>query len=400
MSSFNYIVWAADPDLFHLGGLTVRWYGLLFALGFLISQQILFYIFRKEGHKEQDVETLTIYMVIATILGARLGHVFFYEPARYLANPIDILKIWEGGLASHGAAFGILVALYLYSNYDIKYDFIKFKGTFKKRKREGQSYLWVVDRIVIVVALTGCLIRFGNFMNSEIVGKPTESTYGVVFARNTVEAIQNSADAIEKVEVHKPDATLTTDNMYQPENPMHQEDSSQANGSGSLYYPVELTVHFKEGDYTEEQVRDFVETRIKGLLTNYQTIREDMYEPAGTPLNYQLTQRSGTYMATISTFGIPRHPAQLYESISSLLIFMLLFYLWSRKKGQLPEGQLLGLFLIILFGLRFLYEFLKENQVDWENNLPLNMGQWLSIPLVLIGIILLFRVRRRTKKVA
>ncbi len=81
---------------------------------------MLFYVFRNEGHKEQDVETLTVFMVIATILGARLGHVFFYEPAKYLANPIDILKVWEGGLASHGAAIGILLALFLYSNFDIK----------------------------------------------------------------------------------------------------------------------------------------------------------------------------------------------------------------------------------------------------------------------------------------
>lgn len=380
MTSISYIVWAADPDLFHLGGLTIRWYGLLFALGFLISQQILFYIFRKEGHKEQDVETLTIYMVIATIIGARLGHVFFYEPARYLANPIDILKIWEGGLASHGAAFGILIALYLYSNYDIKYDFIKFKGTFKKRKRAEQSYLWVVDRIVIVVALTGCLIRFGNFMNSEIVGKPTQSDYGVVFARNTVEAIQSSTQAVEKVEASKREDNINSETK-------------------ELYQPIELTVYFKDNGYSEKEIRDFTEASIKSLLTNYQTIREDIYEPSGTPLDYQLEQRRGAYIASIDTYGIPRHPAQLYESISSLITFFLLLYIWSRRKQEIPEGKLLGIFLIVIFGLRFFYEFLKENQVDWENNLPLNMGQWLSIPLVIIGILLLFRIRR-TKKAA
>ncbi len=380
MTLFHYIVWTADPDLFHLGGLTIRWYGLLFALGFLISQQILFYIFKKEGHKEQDVETLTIYMVIATILGARLGHVFFYEPARYLANPIDIFKIWEGGLASHGAAIGILTALYLYSNYDIKYNFIKFKGTFKRRKRPGQSYLWVVDRIVIVVALTGCLIRFGNFMNSEIVGKPTESEYGVVFARRVVEAIESSSNAVEKVEAI-------------------EREGVPPNGN-AMYQPITLKIFFKDNNYTEKEIRDFTEVQIKSFLTNYQSISEDIYQPPAEALQYQLQQQRGAFVTTINTFGIPRHPAQLYESISSLLIFVLLFYLWYRKRQNTPEGQLLGLFLVILFGLRFFYEFLKENQVDWENSLPLNMGQWLSIPLVIIGFILLFRVGRRTEKIA
>lgn len=381
MTVINYIVWAADPDLFHLGSLTVRWYGLLFALGFLISQQILFRVFRQEGHKEQDVETLTIYMVIATIIGARLGHVFFYEPARYLANPIDILKIWEGGLASHGAAFGILFALFLYSNYDIKYDFIKFKGSFRKRKRPGQSYLWVVDRIVIVVALTGCLIRLGNFMNSEIVGIPTESSYGVVFARHAVEAIKNSSQAVEKVEAEK-------------------RESNTPGTIDEAYRPIRLTVYFKDAGYNEKEVKEFTEVNIKSLLTDYQTIREDIYEPAGDPLKYDLKQQKGAFVAVIDTYGIPRHPAQLYESISSLLIFILLFYLWSRRKQNTPEGLLLGLFLVILFSLRFFYEFLKENQVDWESTIPLNMGQWLSIPLVMAGIFLLFRTRRRTREVA
>ncbi len=378
MHHLSYIVWAADPDLFHVWGLTIRWYGLLFALGFLLSQQVLFYIFRKEGHQEQDVETLTIFMVIATIIGARLGHVFFYEPARYLAHPIDILKIWEGGLASHGAAIGILFALFLYSNYDIK--LTRSKDRFKKKKRPGQSYLWVVDRIVIVVALTGCLIRFGNFMNSEIVGKPTESNYGVVFARHVVEAIEESSPAVEEVEASQGKQPVTA-----------TEGSQEAR-------PVTLTVQFKDAGYTEKEIRDFAEVRIKSLLTNYQVIREDINEPAGNPLSYDLSQQRGAYVAAMHTNGIPRHPAQLYESISSLLLFFLLFYLWSRYKQETPEGMLLGLFLVILFGLRFFYEFLKENQVDWESNLPLNMGQWLSIPLVLIGIMLLLRVRRRKRK--
>lgn len=269
MSLINYIVWAADPDMANLGDLTIRWYGLLFASGFLISQQILFRIFKAEGHKEADVETLTVYMVIATILGARLGHVFFYEPARYLANPIDILKIWEGGLASHGAAFGILFALFLYSNYDIKFNFTKFKGTFRRHPRAGQSFLWVVDRIVIVVALTGALIRFGNFMNSEIEGLPTESDYGVVFAWNAKNAIMSSSQAVEHVEADDADREMPAEMDAQ-------------------YRPVDFIIRFKDNNYQEEEIRAFLEVKVKSLFTNYESIRKHIYEPAGTDLDYTL----------------------------------------------------------------------------------------------------------------
>ena len=228
MALLDYIVWMADPAVFQLGddGWGPRWYGLLFAAGFLISQQVLFRIFRAEGHKEQDVETLTVFMVIATILGARLGHVFFYEPAKYLANPLDIFKVWEGGLASHGAAIGILLALFLYSNFDIKL----LQGQVKRSPRPGQSFLWVVDRIVIVVALTGAMIRFGNFMNSEIIGKPTGSDYGVVFARNLIDILENvpSVEAVEVSEREAPTAGSEVPN----------ED---------IYRPIQVQITFREG---------------------------------------------------------------------------------------------------------------------------------------------------------
>ena len=381
MSLVSYIVWSADPDLFEVGNLTIRWYGLLFATGFLLSQQIMFYFFRKEGKPENDVETLTIYMVIATIIGARLGHVLFYEPARYLSNPIDILKIWEGGLASHGATIGILTALYLYSNYTIKIGLFKFKATIKKHPRPGQSFLWIVDRIVIVVALTGCLIRFGNFMNSEIVGHPTNSSNGVVFAWEAVDMIQKSYQAVESADASKPEGR--TDTLMV---------------SNTLYHPITLTIHFNRADYPEDVVRQYLESTVKSILTDYQSVSEHIYEPAGAALNYTLTQDRGAYKATVQTWGIPRHPTQLYESISALLIFIALFLIWKRYREKTPEGFLFGLFLIVLFGFRFFIEFFKENQVAFEDNLPLNMGQWLSIPLVLIGIYLIIRANRQQKK--
>ncbi len=172
------------PEIVSTGSFALRWYGLFFALGFLISQQILYYIHKKEGKPERDVDTLTIYMVVATIIGARLGHVIFYQPEIIWENPLSIILPFEinpfrftglQGLASHGGAIGILFALWLYS----------------RKKKPGQTYLQVVDRIVILVALTGALIRFGNFFNSEIIGKPTDAPYGVVFVNKFTESIND-----------------------------------------------------------------------------------------------------------------------------------------------------------------------------------------------------------------
>ncbi|MEQ9413198.1 MAG: prolipoprotein diacylglyceryl transferase, partial [Cyclobacteriaceae bacterium] len=182
----SYIIWNANPEIFSIGSFSLRWYGLFFALGFLLSQQILYYIYRKEGKPEKDIDTLTIYMVLATIIGARLGHIFFYQPELLWQNPLGVFLPFEftpefrftglQGLASHGAAIGILFALWLYS----------------RKKKAGQNYLQVLDRIVIVVALTGCLIRFGNFFNSEIIGKPTDSGVGVVFVGRVEEALMRN----------------------------------------------------------------------------------------------------------------------------------------------------------------------------------------------------------------
>ncbi|MDQ3290004.1 MAG: prolipoprotein diacylglyceryl transferase [Bacteroidota bacterium] len=266
---WNPIVWNVSPEIFDFGFFALRWYGLLFALGFVFGQRILTRIYKAEGRTEQDVDIITLYMIIGTVLGARLGHCLFYEPEVYLNDPIRILKIWEGGLASHGATVGILLALFLFSR---KYKF---------------DYLWVLDRIVIVVALGGSLIRLGNLFNSEIIGKPTNLPWAFKFERN------------------------------------HEI--------------------------------------INGVQASLQ----------------------------------PRHPAQLYESISSFLLFLFLYALWNRRKSLTPRGLLFGLFVVILFTLRFLYEFLKENQVDKEdfllNTIGMNIGQLLSIPLIIAGLFILIR---------
>lgn len=261
---FTFIHWNVSPEIFRFGVFSVRWYGVLFASGFLIAYQILTRIFANEGKRQVDLDSLTLYIISATVLGARLGHCLFYSPEYYLSNPLEILKVWEGGLASHGAAIGILTALWLYS-----------------RSRADQSFLWAADRVVIFTALAGCLIRLGNLMNSEIVGKATDVPWAFIFARL--------------------------------------------------------------GD------------------------------------------------------GIPRHPTQIYEAASYLSIFIFLYFSYRKRRERTPEGLLLGWFLVLVFLARFVLEFLKENQEKFESTLPLNMGQILSIPLILLGIFLLLRAKSPKK---
>jgi phosphatidylglycerol---prolipoprotein diacylglyceryl transferase len=251
-----FIDWSVNPEIINVFGFSVRWYGLCFATAFLFGYQILSYMFKQEGRSQEEADNLLIYVMVATVIGARMGHYFFYEKDLLLRNPFEFFKEMiippYKGLASHGATVGILTGLYLYAR--------KYKDSFLK----------VTDRIVVTVASGGAFIRFGNLMNSEIVGKPTEVSWGFIFRNN-----------------------------------------------GDVF---------------------------------------------------------------------ARHPSQLYESLSCWLLFFILFFIWKKYKSQTPRGLLLGIFLIYIFGLRFFYEFLKENQVSFEDGMSLNMGQWLSIPAVLFGV--------------
>jgi phosphatidylglycerol---prolipoprotein diacylglyceryl transferase len=260
----NHIVWDVSPTIFKVGSFEIRWYGLLFALGFLTGFQIIAQAFKFENKPEKDLDKLLLTMMISIVIGARVGHYIFYAGHTFMDDPAKF--IWDmlvppySGLASHGAAVGVLIGLFL---------FVK--------RNPSYSYLWLTDRMVIVSALGGAFIRFGNFMNSEIVGKATDVPWAVLFTQN----------------------------------------------------------------FEFEQV--------------------------------------------------PRHPAQLYESISCLILFFIIYFLFLKWKGKTPEGSLTGIFFIWIFGLRFFYEFLKENQEKFESDMSLNMGQWLSIPVVLFGVFALFQ---------
>lgn len=361
MSILNYIIWNGSPEIFTYGSFSLRWYGLFFALGFLISQQFMYHFYKQEGKPEKDVDTLTIYMVIATIIGARLGHVIFYQPEIITENPLSIFLPFEfspfrftglQGLASHGAAIGILTALWLYS----------------RKKKPGQNFLQVVDRIVIVVALTGALIRLGNFFNSEIIGLPTTKPWGVVFVNRFTEAVT--------------DPRFDVDNIVESVI-IKRNDSIPLNNASSI--PINIYLFFKDG-VAGETAKSFTDITARNLLRNRLT---EYFDADGekTKTQGQLLD-DGKLAARISTFGIARHPAQLYESISCVVLFFFLFWIWSREKERLPAGRLLGIFLIWCFGLRFLFEFLKEVQEPFEEGMLINMGQILSIPLVIAGIVI------------
>ena len=160
------IPWDVNPEIFRIGSFAIRWYGLLFASSFLFGYIILQRVFKNENLSDTLLDKLTIYMAVGVIVGARLGHCFFYEPAYYLKHPFEILMTWKGGLASHGAAIGILLAIWLFT------------------RKEKKDYTWVLDRIAIVVALSGFFIRTGNLMNSEIYGVETTVPWGFVFLLN------------------------------------------------------------------------------------------------------------------------------------------------------------------------------------------------------------------------
>ena len=158
-----FITWDINPEMLNIGGFAVRWYGLLFACGFFFGYLLIQKFFKRQNIPQKTLDRLTIYMLIGTVVGARIGHCLFYEPGYYLEHPWQILNLRQGGLASHGAAIGILLSLWIFS------------------KREKHSYAWIVDQIVIVVALAGFFIRSGNLMNSEIIGSPTLMPWGFIF---------------------------------------------------------------------------------------------------------------------------------------------------------------------------------------------------------------------------
>lgn len=162
----HHLVWNVDPTVFTLGPISVRWYGLFFALGFFLGFHIMAQIYRAEQRPVENLSDLFLYLMLGTIIGARLGHVLFYQPDYFLSHPWEILMVWHGGLASHGGFAGVMIALYLYL-----------------RKHRDISFLELADRLSIPCLLAAALIRIGNFFNSEILGRPSDLPWAVVFVQ-------------------------------------------------------------------------------------------------------------------------------------------------------------------------------------------------------------------------
>lgn len=257
------IEWNVDPIMFTVGPLSPRWYGVMFALAFYLSFIVMKKIFLAEKKDLPQLDSLTIYMIAGTVLGARLGHVIFYEPEIVLQNPLDLIAVWKGGLASHGGALGIITGLWLFH-----------------KKYKGYSMIWLLDRLAIVAALSGMCIRIGNLMNSEIIGRTTDVPWAFWFQR---------VDTVAPVW---------------------------------------------------------------------------------------------------------RHPTQIYEALLCLVVFLWLWSLYKKGVALQRPGRLIGMFLIAIFAGRFVIEFLKENQVDFEATLPIDMGQILSIPFIVGGIYFIWRSSR------
>jgi prolipoprotein diacylglyceryl transferase len=364
------IIWDLAPGIIKVGNFELHWYSLFFAMAFFFGYKILTSIYKSEGKSEDNVDELSIYMFVAVLFGARIGHCLFYDWAYFSQHPLEIILPFRfepefeftgfQGLASHGAAAGILLALYLYS-----------------RKHKDQSYMYVLDRMVIVIALAGACIRMGNLMNSEIIGKPYDGPTSFIFANPAEQKLKNDLgeDLIRDVSFQKTGKDTMIMSKYVSE--------------------LDMTIHTKHIDSVDTFIKDAVWSSLfnwneYGVYTMLPiNIQGDGYEE----LNIKKVEKlpNGEMNITTTLYGIPRHPAQLYEAISCLLIFFFLYALYKKYGATLPEGRIFGWFCILIFGLRFLYEFLKENQVAFEDEMKLNMGQWLSIPLILIGIFALYQ---------
>lgn len=346
MNSLLTVTWDMPYGL-ELGSFTLRYYSLLFAGGFFAGYFVIKKIFEAEKVPDKWLDSLVTYMVLATIIGARLGHVFFYEWDYYKTHPGKILAVWEGGLASHGAAIAIIIALIIFS-----------------RKVTKRSPLWSLDRIVIVVALAAVFIRTGNFMNSEIYGRPSNSAIETVFLNPVRNSILNGyGDRIQEVDFKPLHKVFETDSINYPE--------------------YQFTATFVQG-HDAEVAKSFVERYIAGLLNQQEIDERNIIVLAGTEA--EIIDEGQTPVIRMIVLGVPRYPTQWIEAIAYFFIFLLLYFLYWKTNKKNQPGFLFGTFLITLFGFRFFVEFLKANQVAFEQNMSLNMGQWLSIPLVLIGL--------------
>jgi len=359
MSITNFILWNVNPEIPFINQLyPIRWYGLLFAIAFIVGQKILHGFFKKDNIDEKLLDSLTLYSVIGIVVGARLGHCLFYDFHYYfIENPLEILKIWQGGLASHGGGIGIVTALILF---------------YRKNSTSFKSPMRILDRIALAIAIGGCFVRFGNLTNSEIIGKPSDAPWAFVFSKNSELQLEDYYDEIEDISIQKEGKDTVIQGMTH-----HQ-----------LQMKIDLNSAAFESSNEQET---FIKKYVFGYLNGLPSADKHLLLTNTNPV----ILGDGSYLFTC--YGIPRHPAQLYESMTCLILFMLMLLLFKKYNSNPPEGLPFGLFCTYIFILRFFYEFLKENQVAMEDALPINMGQILSIPLVVLGVFFIVRSLKQSK---
>lgn len=304
-------VWNPSEGI-DLGFFMIRYYSLMFVVAFGLGWYIMKKIFEREGESMENLDKLFIYTLIATLLGARLGHVFFYDWDYFSQHPAEILLpvrfepefefIGFAGLASHGAAIAIILSMIYYS-----------------KKIIHRPLLWVLDRVVIPVTSGGIFVRIGNFMNSEILGKET---------------------------------------------------------TGDL----PTAVKFIRG---EENLNKYQAMKVTNV-NNYNKA-------------YELIEKDSRFADTLANIPF-RHPAQLYEAAGYVIVFIILYYMYWKTDARKKRGLIFGVFLVLLWTVRFLVEFVKQSQGGFEGENPILLtGQWLSIPFILVGIYLIFTSKNKTE---
>ena len=303
-----------------------------------------------------------MFAVLGTLLGARLGHVVFYQHEILTNNLWEIFKFWKQGLSSHGSAFGILLSMFfLVHKVQIRKGRIRFINRFSPEN----SYLKIMDRFVIGIAIGAVFIRVGNLVNSEIIGKPTQSNYGIVLLNPFTDKLMHTLPFVEHVAY-----------AY----------------SGSDFAPgypnLDISVTFKNRPYYEKRIEAGIQRHLIKMLPSDPGDYESIFNPKGRDLKFNINRNKGAKTLVFSAVGVSRHPSQLYEAATLFLIFLILFGIWKFKGTQIKEGSILGWFLVLLFSLRFAQEYLKENQVMMERSMPLNFGQLLSLPFIIFGLIL------------
>ena len=301
------IVWNPSEGI-DLGFFVIRFYSLMFVIAFGLGWYIMKNIFERENESMEKLDTLFIWTVLATLVGARLGHVLFYDWEYYRNHLLEIFLPFRfspnfeftgfQGLASHGAAISIIITMYYYSKTILK-----------------RPQMWILDRIVVPVSSGAIFVRLGNFFNSEIVGKETDSAFGIKFIRDYF----TPNDAVNATKIANPK---------------------------EAYNAIATNPQF--GDLLQQ-----------------------------VPV---------------------KHPAQLYEAISYVFVFALLFFLYWKTNAREKSGYLFGLFLVLLWTVRFIVEYVKESQGGFESALGLfSTGQWLSIPFILVGLYFVFTAEKPVK---